>query len=161
MTGEGHLWGEGSNYPPIRAVLQGKVQMWVHSSQHLQTERGRWVQHYRCATTAWCILDLQGQPLSPRPYILSKTAILDFLGSTVDENPPSNSGDPGSIPGLRRSHMPRSNWACVPQLLSLCSRVHKLQLLKPVHSRAHATQEKSLQWEAHAPQLKSSPACRN
>ena len=92
MTGEGHLWGEGSNYPPIRAVLQGKVQMWVHSSQHLQTERGRWVQHYRCATIAWCILDLQGQPLSPRPYILSKTAILGFLGSTVDENPPSNAG---------------------------------------------------------------------
>ena len=35
------------------------------------------------------------------------------------ENPPANAGDTGSSPGLRRSHMPRSNWAREPQLLSL------------------------------------------
>ena len=29
------------------------------------------------------------------------------------------SGDTGSSPGLERSHMPRSNWAREPQLLSL------------------------------------------
>ena len=32
---------------------------------------------------------------------------------------PANAGDTGSSPGLGRSHMPRSNWALEPQLLSL------------------------------------------
>ena len=35
------------------------------------------------------------------------------------ENLPANAGDMGSIPGLGRSHMPWSNWAREPQLLSL------------------------------------------
>ena len=35
------------------------------------------------------------------------------------ENPPANAGDTGSSPGLGRSHMPRSDWAREPQLLSL------------------------------------------
>ena len=43
-----------------------------------------------------------------------------FPGGAVVENPPANAGDTGSSPGLGRSHMPRSNWAREPQLLSLC-----------------------------------------
>ena len=35
------------------------------------------------------------------------------------ENLPANAGDAGSGPVLGRSHMPRSNWAREPQLLSL------------------------------------------
>ena len=35
------------------------------------------------------------------------------------ENMPANAGDMGSSPGLGRSHVPRSNWAREPQLLSL------------------------------------------
>ena len=35
------------------------------------------------------------------------------------ERLPANAGDTGSSPGLGRSHMPRSNWARAPQLLSL------------------------------------------
>ena len=35
------------------------------------------------------------------------------------ESQPANAGDTGSSPGLGRSHMPRSNWAREPQLLSL------------------------------------------
>ena len=35
------------------------------------------------------------------------------------KNPPANAGNTGSIPGLGRSHMPRSGWAQEPQLLSL------------------------------------------
>ena len=35
------------------------------------------------------------------------------------ENLPVNAGDTGSSHGLGRSHMPRSNWAREPQLLSL------------------------------------------
>ena len=36
------------------------------------------------------------------------------------ENLPANAGDAGSSPGLGRFHMPRSNSAREPQLLSLC-----------------------------------------
>ena len=43
-----------------------------------------------------------------------------FPGGAVVENLPANAGDTGTSPGLGRSHMPRSNWAREPQLLSLC-----------------------------------------
>ena len=33
----------------------------------------------------------------------------DFPGGTVVKNLPASAGDRGSIPGLGRSHMPRSN----------------------------------------------------
>ena len=35
------------------------------------------------------------------------------------ESLPANAGDTGLSPGLGRSHMPQSNWAREPQLLSL------------------------------------------
>ena len=35
------------------------------------------------------------------------------------ESLPANAGDTGSSPGLGRSRMPQSGWACEPQLLSL------------------------------------------
>ena len=36
------------------------------------------------------------------------------------ENLPANAGDMGSSPGLGGSHVPWSDWAREPQLLSLC-----------------------------------------
>ena len=42
-----------------------------------------------------------------------------FPGGAVVESLPTNAGDTGSSPGLGGSHMPRSNWAREPQLLSL------------------------------------------
>ena len=36
------------------------------------------------------------------------------------ENLPASAGDTGLSPGLGGSHMPWSNWAREPQLLSLC-----------------------------------------
>ena len=42
-----------------------------------------------------------------------------FPGGAVVESLPADAGDMGSSPGLGRSHMPRSNWAREPQLLSL------------------------------------------
>ena len=44
---------------------------------------------------------------------------LGFPGGAAVENLPANAGDTGSSPGLGRSHMPWSNWAREPQLLSL------------------------------------------
>ena len=49
-----------------------------------------------------------------------KSLLLGFPGGAVVENLPASAGDTGSSPGLGRSHMPRSNWAREPQLLSLC-----------------------------------------
>ena len=67
-------------------------------------------------------------PLNSHLY---KTDFEGFLGGAVVENPPANGGDMGSSPGPGRSHMPRSNYARVPQLLSLCSRALEPQLLSP------------------------------
>ena len=44
-----------------------------------------------------------------------------FPGGAVVKNLPANARDMGSSPGPGRSHMPRSNWA------------HVSQLLKPAH----------------------------
>ena len=42
-----------------------------------------------------------------------------FPGGAVVEGLPASAGVTGSSPGLGGSHMPRSGWACEPQLLSL------------------------------------------
>ena len=42
-----------------------------------------------------------------------------FPGGAAVASLPANEGDTGSSPGLGGSHMPRSNWAREPQLLSL------------------------------------------
>ena len=42
-----------------------------------------------------------------------------FPSGAVVESLPANAGDTGSSPGLGGSHMPRSDWARGPQLLSL------------------------------------------
>ena len=42
----------------------------------------------------------------------------DFPGGAVVKNPPANAGDTGLSPGPGRSHMPRSNEARAPQILS-------------------------------------------
>ena len=58
----------------------------------------------------------------------------DIPGGPVDKNPPANAGhgDTGSIPGPGRSHVPQSNQAAEPQLLSPLSRAQEHQLLKPM-----------------------------
>ena len=98
-----------------------------------------------------------------------KKQYMGFPGGTVVKNPPANAGDTGSSPGPGRSHVPRSNEAHAPQLLSLRSRARAPQLLSPrattteAHTlRARAPQqEKPPQWEARAPQRRVAPARRN
>ena len=51
--------------------------------------------------------------------LLSKKSLLGFPGGAVVQSLPANAGDTGSSPGLGGSHMPWSNWAREPQLLSL------------------------------------------
>ena len=70
-----------------------------------------------------------------------------FLGGSGVENLPAHAGDRGSIPGLGRPHVPQNSYSHAPQLLSLCLEprncicwAHVLQLLKPMHPRALASQ---------------------
>ena len=67
------------------------------------------------------------------------------LSLTVVKNLLCNAKDRGSVPGQGRSHMPRGNWDHVPQLLSLCSRAWKPQLMSPcaVKPRYSATRGSS------------------
>ena len=56
-----------------------------------------------------------------RMVIIKKSTNRGFPGGAVVENPPAKAGDTGSSPGLGRSHMPRSDCAREPQLLSPCA----------------------------------------
>ena len=69
---------------------------------------------------------------------------MGFPGGAVVENLPANAEDTGSSPGLGRSHMPRSNWAREPQLLSL-----------RVWSLCSTTREAAIVSGPHSPQLES------
>ena len=65
------------------------------------------------------------------------------------KNLPASAGDTGSSPGPGRSHMPWSNEACVPQLLSLCSGAREPQLLSPsaTTTEARVPRARALQQE--------------
>ena len=76
-----------------------------------------------------------------------KKNISGLPGGAVVKNPPANAGGTGLSPGPGRSHMPRSNEARAPQLLSLCSRACEPQLLNP---RATTTEARTPR--ARAPQ---------
>ena len=66
-------------------------------------------------------------------------------------NQPANAGDMGLIPGLGRSHMPRSAWAFASQLLSpraaateaSVPRARALQQEKPITMRSPHTAMKT------------------
>ena len=80
------------------------------------------------------------------------------------KNPPANAVDAGSSPGPGRSHMPWSNWARSPQLLSLCSRAREPQLLSPRATtnearaaRARAPQQEATAMRSPCTAMKSSP----
>ena len=95
-----------------------------------------------------------------------KKPLWGFPGGAVAKNPPANAGNTGSSPGPGRSHMPWSNQARAPQLLSLCSSALEPQLLSPRATttetcvpRARAPQQgKPPQWEARALQQRVAPA---
>ena len=62
-----------------------------------------------------------------------------FPGGTVAGSLPAGAGDVGSSPGLGGSHMPRSGWACGPQLLglrvwSLCFATGEAMIVRGLHT---------------------------
>ena len=88
-------------------------------------------------------------------FLLKNRRHGDFPGGAVVENLPANAGDMGSGPGPGGSHMPRSSWARVPQLLSL--RVWSLCSATRA-TKPRAPQLLSLHSGALEPQLLK-PAC--
>ena len=86
------------------------------------------------------------------------------------KNPPANAGDTGSSPGPGSSHMPRSNEARAPQLLSLSSRAHapqlqKLAFLEPLlrNRRSHRNEKpvhRNEEWPPLAATRESTRAAR-
>ena len=50
------------------------------------------------------------------------------------ESLPADAGDTGSSPGLGGSHMPQSNWAREPQLLSLRSATRGAAMVRGPHT---------------------------
>ena len=86
-------------------------------------------------------------------YIPRKRRVVPaFPGGTVVKNLPVNVGDTGLSPGPGRSHMPQSNWARAPQLLSLLSRTCEPQLLSPCTTTTEAPAPR-----ARAPQQEKPP----
>ena len=65
---------------------------------------------------------------------------MDFPSGPVVKKSLAEAGDMGSFPGLRRSHLPRGNWACTPQLPSWCSRTCALQQEKPTQLETNTLQ---------------------
>ena len=87
-----------------------------------------------------------------RTHTHTQNHLEGFAGGPVVKNPPANAGDMGSNLGLGRSHMPRSNYARAPQLLSLHSTAHVPQLLSP-----RATTTEVCAPRAHDPQQEKPP----
>ena len=80
---------------------------------------------------------------------------MGFPGGAVVKNLPANAVDTGSSPGLGRSHMPWSNWAREPQLLSLrvwslCSATREAMTVRGLHS--------AMKSGPHLPQLEKALA---
>ena len=70
---------------------------------------------------------------------LLKIMLQGFPGGAVVENLPASAGDTGSSPGLGGSHVPWSNWAREPQLLSLrvwslCSATREAAIVRGPHT---------------------------
>ena len=96
----------------------------------------------------------------PHHLELNSKTILhwDFPGGAVVKNPPANAGDTGSSPGPWRSHMPWSNEARAPQLLS--PRTTTTEAGMP-RAPVLLNKEKPPQWEACALQRRVVPTCHN
>ena len=104
---------------------------WPHASKRLVSSP-----RPRAPNSTWSP-DQQQCHLSLRN--LFKTQTLGFPGGAVVEGLPANAGDTGSSPGLGRSHVPQSGWACEPQLLSLrvwslCSATREAVMARGPHT---------------------------
>ena len=64
---------------------------------------------YYVPTMSWTHILCNPPPSNKKEIVLILDTHRNFPGGAVVENPPASAGDTGSIPGLGRAHMPRSN----------------------------------------------------
>ena len=85
-------------------------------------------------------------PITDLGHFVVYTIFKEFPGGPADRSPPANAGDTGSSPCPGGFHMPPSDQAFVPQLLSLCAAITEAHGLRPVfcNKRSHRS-EKPLQ----------------
>ena len=143
-------YGKISASPRANTILPSSLK----SPKHLapRSAHGRhWIK-----LRVWMCDAKASVPMQPHPFLPQKCPSWDFPGGAVVKSPPANAGGTGSIPGLRRPHMPRSSWACALQLLSLHSRAREPQLLSP-----HATTTEGRAPRARAPQQREATAMRS
>ena len=86
-------------------------------------------------------------PAQPKFFKNTHTQ-MDFPDGPVVGNPPANARDMGLIPGPGRSHMPRGNKACAPQLLKP---MHREPML--CNTRSHHREKPAPRNERVAPAL--------
>ena len=91
------------------------------SFQEIQRTKEYVKQHHADAISKIQILWISGklQKKQPSFFFFSLKKCRGFPGGAVVESLPAGAGDMALSPGLGGSHMPRSGWARVPQLLSL------------------------------------------
>ena len=111
--------------------IQTNTQMFIGT---LAITAKRWKQP-KCPSTDECINKMWSKPYNRILFIVTKKGVLGFPGGAVVESLPADAGDTGSGPGLGGSHVPRSGWACEPQLLSLrvwglCSVTREAMILR-------------------------------
>ena len=86
-----------------------------------------------------------------------------FPGGAVVENLPANAGDTGSSPGLGGYHMPWSNWAREPQLLSLrvwslCSATREAATVRGPRTAMKSGPRTAMKSGPHLPRLEEALA---
>ena len=78
-------------------------------------------------------------PITELGHFVVYTVFKDFPGGPADRSPPANAGDTGSSPGPGGFHMPPSDQAFVPQLLSLRAAIAEAHGPRPVLATRGAT----------------------
>ena len=118
--------------PPAISIVQCFRHIWLlwrsESQGLLDIQKNLWKSGFPRVSEYYFITKSSPRPISgsapklmspSRPWLFRMQESSGFPGGAVVESLPANAGDTGSSPGLGRSHMPWSNQAREPQLLSL------------------------------------------
>ena len=147
-----HTLNNQSNREPIKKITD----IWSVNLQ--QSSQEYTVEDSLFNKSCWENQAATCQRIKLDPYLTPGTKIksrVSLVAQWLRIYLPANAGDMGSSPGLGRSHMPRSNWAREPQLLSLrvwslCSATTEATTVRGPHT--------TMKSGPHSPQLKKALA---
>ena len=91
-------------------IASGVLVNWFSKNKEASSHKIRDTYYVNRHTHRILAFDVENHPLWQKNTFLSNLKKLEgFPGGAVVKNPPANSGDAGSSPGLGRSHMLRSS----------------------------------------------------